>query len=463
MPLTRKTRRASSQPVTSPHSGRWTPNRSAGRPAASDAGARRRRARGAGAADRRARRGRCRGPIRAAPPLPAARAARRWHASRPSRRHARHDAEGEPGRAEDLDGIRGSPAVSRAAPSAAAKVFQPARMRAGRAVVGSSRRGRIALEPRSSLAMMPRSLEAHSMKSWKFALVLPVLGVMAVVAATTTAHARQRDRDRRARDRRRVIDSGPTVDGQTPDSSTGACTQIASWPNVMPLASTMAPTASPATCRPAARRSRPTSSRSTTTTSATPRSGRPTPSRRPTTSRAATTACSSTRLHHLGRRELHGRHVLRASGSLTITNSSEDEVVGRFTGTGTNLKLVEWDAQADAPVTGGRCYEIASLTFDDQWDDRMDGGTAIDASGDATVFMDAATATAGMVWYRGDFALNNTASLGRYDATARRRPRSRRCARAACARTWTASTSPGPARRSRSRPTSSCSVVTTCT
>ncbi len=69
------------------------------------------------------------------------------------------------------------------------------------------------------------------------------------------------------------------------------------------------------------------------------------------------------------------------AGTVSISKADKDELVGRMTATGTNLKLVEWDVMTDTAVTNGACYEVASMTWDVPWDNRPDMGAA---SGDMT-------------------------------------------------------------------------------
>ncbi len=60
---------------------------------------------------------------------------------------------------------------------------------------------------------------------------------------------------------------------------------------------------------------------------------------------------------------------LAQAGAATVTRADRHEKTGRMTATATNLKLIEWDFSraVDAPVPGGKCYEIASASFDVTW------------------------------------------------------------------------------------------------
>ncbi len=60
---------------------------------------------------------------------------------------------------------------------------------------------------------------------------------------------------------------------------------------------------------------------------------------------------------------------LAQAGAATVTRADRNAKTGKMTATATNLKLVEWDFSmaVDAPVPGGKCYEIASASFDVTW------------------------------------------------------------------------------------------------
>jgi hypothetical protein len=68
--------------------------------------------------------------------------------------------------------------------------------------------------------------------------------------------------------------------------------------------------------------------------------------------------------------------------------------MGRFTGSGTNIRFAEWNELGDRPKTGGRCVELASFTMDGFWprpmmDAGTDGGSDVDGGVDAGTDSDA--------------------------------------------------------------------------
>lgn len=65
---------------------------------------------------------------------------------------------------------------------------------------------------------------------------------------------------------------------------------------------------------------------------------------------------------------------LAQAGSGTVTEATQDEAVGRFRGSLSNVQFVRWDFMNDAPVPGGGCVILSSATFDESWD--ADAGSA---------------------------------------------------------------------------------------
>jgi len=98
------------------------------------------------------------------------------------------------------------------------------------------------------------------------------------------------------------------------------------------------------------------------------------------------------------------------AGSITVSKSSTDENMGHFTATAKNVMLVEWDFTNDVAVAGGKCFEIASISYDVGWvppvDD--DGGAPVDGGTD-----DMSAGTTSSLLFQGDFVTNNTTVLGR--------------------------------------------------
>jgi len=84
----------------------------------------------------------------------------------------------------------------------------------------------------------------------------------------------------------------------------------------------------------------------------------------------------------------------------TATSAADaDPNTGRMISTGTNLKFVEWDFTADAPVANGSCYIVNTLNYDKTWDfTPADGGTTGPSTG---------------LYYYDDFATATTYQLGR--------------------------------------------------
>ena len=58
---------------------------------------------------------------------------------------------------------------------------------------------------------------------------------------------------------------------------------------------------------------------------------------------------------------------LAQAGTMTVTRADRNASAGRMIATGTNLKLVEWDFNADQPVASGQCYLLATASFDVTW------------------------------------------------------------------------------------------------
>lgn len=56
------------------------------------------------------------------------------------------------------------------------------------------------------------------------------------------------------------------------------------------------------------------------------------------------------------------------AGTANVTAATENELAGRFTGTLTNIKFVEWDFGNDVPVTNGACIQLASVSINLTWD-----------------------------------------------------------------------------------------------
>lgn len=75
------------------------------------------------------------------------------------------------------------------------------------------------------------------------------------------------------------------------------------------------------------------------------------------------------------------------AGTANVTAATENELAGRFTGTLTNIKFVEWDFGNDVPVTNGACIQLASVSINLTWDagtpPTPDAGSA-DAGGTTT-------------------------------------------------------------------------------
>src|SRR5439155_16883794 len=85
----------------------------------------------------------------------------------------------------------------------------------------------------------------------------------------------------------------------------------------------------------------------------------------------------------------------------TVTRADQDPNNGRMKATLTNVKLVEWDFTADAPVAGGRCIIINTDSFDVPWSMNPDGGAG-----------DGGTIAAQTLWFWGDFVTNNVTQVG---------------------------------------------------
>lgn len=56
------------------------------------------------------------------------------------------------------------------------------------------------------------------------------------------------------------------------------------------------------------------------------------------------------------------------SGSGTVTTATQDEAVGRFEGSISNVRFVAWDFANDQAAPTGECIEVAAATFSIAWD-----------------------------------------------------------------------------------------------
>lgn len=72
------------------------------------------------------------------------------------------------------------------------------------------------------------------------------------------------------------------------------------------------------------------------------------------------------------------REYFAQGGTGTVTVGTQDEAAGRFEGTLSNVRLVEWDFTNDEAIAGGTCVQLAGATFSVAWDldAGMGGGSA---------------------------------------------------------------------------------------
>ena len=63
----------------------------------------------------------------------------------------------------------------------------------------------------------------------------------------------------------------------------------------------------------------------------------------------------------------YDRAYFPQAGSATVSQATQSADGGTMAGTGSNLKLVEWDLDADEPVAGGQCIEMPAATFSSSW------------------------------------------------------------------------------------------------
>ncbi len=55
------------------------------------------------------------------------------------------------------------------------------------------------------------------------------------------------------------------------------------------------------------------------------------------------------------------------AGSATVSFASRSETDGGMIGSVSNIRMVEWNTSADAPVPNGQCYTLSSSTFNVSW------------------------------------------------------------------------------------------------
>lgn len=68
------------------------------------------------------------------------------------------------------------------------------------------------------------------------------------------------------------------------------------------------------------------------------------------------------------------REYFAQSGSASVTVATENAAMGRFTGSTTAIRFVEWDFNNDVPVPGGECVDLGAQTFDVNWGPATGGG-----------------------------------------------------------------------------------------
>lgn len=61
------------------------------------------------------------------------------------------------------------------------------------------------------------------------------------------------------------------------------------------------------------------------------------------------------------------RHYYAVGGNATVTEYSLDATMGTVKASASQVRYEEWDFNGDAPVSGGRCIEVTSITIDETW------------------------------------------------------------------------------------------------
>ncbi|MFT3711751.1 MAG: hypothetical protein QM817_29280 [Archangium sp.] len=92
------------------------------------------------------------------------------------------------------------------------------------------------------------------------------------------------------------------------------------------------------------------------------------------------------------------KEFFATEGSLSYTTGTRVAATGRFEGTGTGIKFVEWNFTPDPDVaaTNPACINVATLSWMGRWPASTgDGGTDMDAGTDAGMTTDAGNPDAG--------------------------------------------------------------------
>jgi hypothetical protein len=61
------------------------------------------------------------------------------------------------------------------------------------------------------------------------------------------------------------------------------------------------------------------------------------------------------------------RHYYAVGGTSTVTEYAQDPAMGAVRATASGVHYQEWNFSTDAPVPGGRCIDLVTLTIDETW------------------------------------------------------------------------------------------------